>query len=196
MSYGEAFAERPTGVKLVQAIGAVLIGVVIGAAVLIAEPRIGVMLRDVAARAFSKHEPPTLAKLPDYAGAVLVTDLREGGVSHFLGPTISIRTTKSVEFHSGITLRLIVDQSGTVVSAEAKAGLKEFFAEAERLAKTIKFIPFRRGRPLVASRIRRRTWRWEYCRGHTWRSGWRAPFRTPCRTSHRRNCRHCTSNNA
>jgi ankyrin repeat protein len=136
-------------VKLVPLVVAGLLGGVAVGAFPIAKPTIGTAVRETVTSALQDDSSAT-HKLASYADAVSITDLHEGGVSHFLGPTISVRTNRAGE---AVELSLIVDTDGKVVSATRKSGPKEFYVEAERLARTVRFMPFRRGGIPVAAKI-------------------------------------------
>ena len=81
-----------------------------GAVVLIAEPGIGVAVRDLAIRALTRDGTATPVASRSLQTTVQVSDLHEGGISHFLGPTISVRTKGATWDSESITLSLVVDE--------------------------------------------------------------------------------------
>lgn len=129
--------------KALQLAGAFLLGAAVVAAITLADPHLAQTVRE--------RIQPAAPIPPKPADPILITDRREGGFDHFLGPSVSVRTAKHIGDQNDIWLELIVDQRGDVLDAHAKHGPVEFFAEAERIAKRMKFIPFQRnGMPVVA----------------------------------------------
>ncbi len=132
---------------LVRSAAAFLVGAVLTALVFAFHPEPGEAIRNIA------HAPPGEPQRPNLYNIVRVKR-DDGGFDHFLGPHVSI-DPKNVDGgyapHTTPAVRLLIDVEGRVAYAEARFGPKTLQREAERLARQVRFIPFRRnGQPVAA----------------------------------------------
>jgi len=131
---------------LLRTAAAFLAGAMLTALVFAFHPEPGEAIRRIA------HPPPAEPERPDLYGIIRVKQ-DDGGFDHFLGPHVSIDLKDAAGYasHTGPNVRLLVDEEGKVVYAEARSGPKSLRERAERLARQVRFIPFRRnGEPVRA----------------------------------------------
>lgn len=136
-------------INAVAALALVASGAAIATAVAVLRPGWIANLRE----AVATSTPPSVNRNSErYADAVVIRDVNEGGHKHFLGPHVSIRKVLPPGYQdASVAVDLIVGESGDVLSAKAVSGVKEHFREAEKLARRVKYLPFRRnGKPVVA----------------------------------------------
>lgn len=127
-------------------------GAVFALAIAILHPALLTGIRDQIQATLLTTQPRSAAR---YENAIVVTDMNEGGIRHFLGPHLNVRTKDIAndDWGAGVSLELTVNESGRVVAARAVDGSKKFFAEAEKIGLQLNFVPFRRQGKAIVARI-------------------------------------------
>ena len=101
-------------------------------------------------------EAPVLSEFPkEFASAPVVTTVRYGEDSHFLGPFENLHAEGygpwPTEYQTLVRLNIVVGRTGEVLAVVPRGGPKEFFPKAVALAQQWRFTPFLKdGNPIIA----------------------------------------------